>query len=831
MATPSVTPPPPPEATLLAEALRRAPQGVLLLDAAGRITWVNDAWVAMCGFAREAMLGRVPGEFCDGPGTDPASVARIREGLASGEAFAVELLSYRADGGTYWSNVRWAPLDSGGFVCTATDVSARRHAEDLLREVVDAIPAAVLAFDAEDRLILANSTNASMFGTSRADLGQRLDTLLARLARRGMMSDASGEPAETPEAAARRYAAALREGLPQRRRRLPDGRVLHLQEAVTPSGTLVAIRLDVTALESERAARERAESLLREVLDAVPVGVFAFDAEERLVFANAAHLGVVRGADAWRPGARLEDLIRLGLARGGFPEAGEAEAKRARFAEAHLARMRAGDGVARLRRLADGRVLQLRDTRAPSGTLVCVRTDVTELDRAQAELRERAERCELTGLANRAALIERLGAEAARGQGALLLFDLDHFKQVNDTLGHAAGDALLAAVAERLRGVVRGSDLPARLGGDEFAVVMPGLAGEPAVEARMAAVQAALSRPLELGGRRLDVSLSAGLAAWPADGANAASLLKHADLALYESKRGGRGRWSLFRPEQAAAAERRASLAGALRAALAGEGEPVRVALQPKRGIGGGHEGFEALARWREVPPMEFVAAAEEAGLGCELGRAVLGRALSAARALRDLGLDPGPIAVNAGAAQLRDPGFPAEVAAQLARHGLEPADLEIEVTEGVVLGRGGDRAEAALAELRAMGVALALDDFGTGFASLSHLARLPIDRLKVDRSFVAGVGSGRPGGERGEAITRAVIGLARALGLGTVAEGVETADQLAFLDAEGCDVAQGWLIGRPLDGVEAAAAYLRGLAGNGRVLRRAGARRRFTGR
>ncbi len=229
------------------------------------------------------------------------------------------------------------------------------------------------------------------------------------------------------------------------------------------------------------------------------------------------------------------------------------------------------------------------------------------------------------------------------------------------------------------------------------------------------------------------------------------------------------------------------------------------------------------------MPPSEFVLAAEEAGLGCELGRAVLVPALAAARALRDRGLDPGPIAVKAGAAQLRDPGFPAQVAALLARHGLAPADLEIEVTEGVVLDRGGDRAEAALGELRALGVALALDDFGTGFASLSHLARLPIDRLKVDRSFVAGIGV-RPAGERAEAIARAVIGVARALGLETAAEGVETAGQLAFLEAAGCDVAQGWLIGRPLDGVEAAAAYLRGLGGNGRALRRAGARP-FTGR
>ncbi len=941
---------------LLAEALRCVPQGVLLLDAEARITWVNDAWVAMCGFAREAMQGRVPGEFCDGPATDPESVAQVREGLASAQAFSLEMLSYRADGSTYWASTHWTPLGAGdGFVCTITDVTARRRAEDLQREVLDALPAAILAFDAGDRLILANTATEAMFGTGRADLGERLDTLLARLARRGQMTDAAGDPAQSPKETAGRYARALRDGLPQRLRRLPDGRVMHLQEAVTASGTLVAIRLDVTALEQERAetllqevlnalpvgvfafdegerlafaneavrgivpvpealvegallesivrrireaggfdgpaasgaatadaaaaahvasvragdgvprlrhqpdgrvfqlrdirtpsgrlvcvrtdvtdldrerqARERAEALLRDVLDAVPVAVFAFDAQERLVFANAAHLGMVHGAAQWRPGASLERLLRIGLSRGGFSESGNGEEDRARFAQAHLAAMRAGDGSARLRRLADGRVLLMRDTRAPSGTLVCVRTDVTELDRAQAALRQRAERCQLTGLANRAMLLERLAAAAQDGVGTLLMFDLDHFKQVNDTLGHGAGDALLAAVAERLRGAVRASDLPARLGGDEFAVVMPGLAGEAAVMARMAALQAALSVPLQLGGRRVEVSLSAGLAAWPADGADAAALLKHADLALYESKRAGRNRWSSFRPEQAVAAERQARLAAALRAALAGKGAAPRVALQPKRRIGGGHQGFEALARWEDaagapVAPFELVAAAEEAGLGPELGRVIFDHALGAVRALRGRGVDPGPVAVNVGSAQLRSPGFVAEVTGALLRHGLAPADLEVEVTENVVLGRGGDQAEAVLAELRATGIALALDDFGTGFASLSHLARLPLDRLKVDRSFVAGVG--RPGGERGEVIAKAVIGLARALGLETVAEGVETAAQLDFLEAQGCDIAQGWLIGRPLDGIDSTEAYLRGLAGSGRALRRAGGR------
>jgi len=794
----------------LAEALRRIAHGALLLDPQGRITWANEAFAQMSGHPVAAMLGRVPSEFCRGPETDRNSAAAIDRGLAGPEPFAVELLCYTASGRTYWSRVEGVPMPGGGFVCTVADVTARRRAEDLLHEVLDALPSGVAAFDAEDRLVVTNAANASMFGTSRADLGRHLPTLIEGVVERRLLENDGPAPGETLEGFARRYAVQLRQGMPPRARRLPDGRVLHLKEGVTPAGTLICVRTDVTELDAERAARARAEALMRDVVDALPVGVFAFDAEERLILANRAHLGALRGAAAWVPGATLEAVTAAGLAQGGFPEAGTDERTRARFVKRHLAQLRASDGTARFRRLADGRVLQLRETRSASGTLVGVGTDVTELDRAQASLRDRAERCQLTGLANRTALLERLDTVARQGSGALLLFDLDHFKQVNDTLGHDAGDALLVAVAQALRGAIRADDLAARLGGDEFAVVMPGLGDPAGMDARMSRLFALIGRPVPLGGRRLQVTVSAGIARWPTDGASAAMLLKHADLALYESKRGGRARWSLFRPEQAEAVERAASMADAVREAL--DQARITVALQPKRRIAGGrHAGFEALARWHDgerwVPPLEFVRAAEESGQGVALGRAVLDAALDLACEIRAGGLDPGPIAVNVGAAQLRLPGFADEVCAALGRRGLTTSAIEVEVTETVLLGRGGEVAEASLGELRRAGVSLSLDDFGTGYASLSHLARLPLDRLKVDRSFVSKVGLGTA--DRGAEIARAVIGLARSLRLETVAEGVETAAQFAALEAWGCDAAQGWLIGRPLLGAEAAIGYL----------------------
>jgi EAL domain-containing protein (putative c-di-GMP-specific phosphodiesterase class I) len=296
--------------------------------------------------------------------------------------------------------------------------------------------------------------------------------------------------------------------------------------------------------------------------------------------------------------------------------------------------------------------------------------------------------------------------------------------------------------------------------------------------------------------------------AFPQDGLDSEGLLKNADLALYEAKRSGRGRWCIFRQDHAQARAENDSLTDGLRQAIASNA--IQVAFQPKRRTKGGHAGFEALARWndgtRDVPPSQFIAAAEESGLIIPLGAAVMEAALARLRALRMCGATTGRVAVNVASAQLMDPSFLPDTLDALRRHDLGPGDLELEVTETVLLGRSAERIEQTLRDFRDRGVALALDDFGTGLASLSHLARLPLTSLKIDRSFVSEIGRG----DRGGLIARVIIGLARGLGLESIAEGVETVEQVAFLQAEGCDVVQGYLYARPLATEDEILGYLR---------------------
>ena len=568
------------------------------------------------------------------------------------------------------------------------------------------------------------------------------------------------------------------------------------------------------AVEREMRERERAEALLRDVLDALPSAVTAFDADDRLILANHAYSEMLPIAARFaQDGRPLQEMIELAARHGQFPDAGTSKDDRDRWIADNLKAHHAA-GPARTERLADGRFVQARERRSANSNLVCILTDTTDLKHAEAELRILAEQDSLTGLANRSSLLAALDNCLGRGRGekpqggTLLMFDIDHFKHINDSVGHDVGDLVLVEVAQRLRAIFRNGDVAARLGGDEFAVLVPGLIEGSAVRARIAQIHTALSQPIAHAKRPMALGISAGVTCFPADGVNAQQLLKNADLALYEAKRTGRARWCAFRPEQAEARELHDNMADALQAALAAG--QVTVALQPKTLVLGGHAGFEALARWHDgtrwVPPAEFIPVAEEAGLILPLGAAILDLALGRIRSLRDMKLDTGHVAVNVTGPQLLDQSFIADLQEALGRHSLAPEDLELEVTETVFFGRASEQVEATLRNLHDFGVSLALDDFGTGFASLTHLTKLPIDRIKIDRSFVNDIGKGG----RGQVIVRSVIGLARSLDMEAIAEGVETREQFDFLAAEGCDAVQGYLFSEPLLSLDEAATYLR---------------------
>ena len=554
------------------------------------------------------------------------------------------------------------------------------------------------------------------------------------------------------------------------------------------------------------------------VLDALPQAVLAFDTTERLVFANPAFRALLPElAPVARPGALLEEILRHGIAQGLFAEAGATpEAQRAWLA-LELAAHR-NPGPAREVALADGRWVEMQERRAPGGLLVCTRQDITRRKAAEERARRHAEEDALTGLGNRDALFRKLGElrHGRRGRdplaACLVLFDVDGFKAINANFGHPAGDALLAEIARRGRGLLRGGDLFARLGGDEFAVLLHGIGTPAQANSFLGRLRARLEQPLALGTASVTPSLTMGVALFPEDGEEAAALFRGADTALYQAKREGRGGHSFFDRSIAAMLDRKARLTEELRDAITAGG--ITIALQPQlRTRDGRHLGFEALARWpgvtRPVPPSEFIPIAEEMGLIVPLSRLVLRQALVAMRDYDRLGLEPGRIAVNVATEQLLSADFPREVRAELERHDIPPGRLEIELTETTLLDRAADRMVQVLREFEGMGVSIALDDFGTGYASLSHLTQFPVHRLKIDRRLVRSIESG----DRASLIARTVIGLAHGLGLEAVAEGVETEAQWAYLRRLGCDVVQGYLPGAPFD-VEGAAAHLRAARG-----------------
>ena len=430
------------------------------------------------------------------------------------------------------------------------------------------------------------------------------------------------------------------------------------------------------------------------------------------------------------------------------------------------------------------------------------RADEAQLRRAQAELAHRATHDLLTGLPNRALVTERLAAairaaDAGAPVPVVVFVGLDHFKLINDTLGHAVGDHVLRAVAERLAGVDGELLLLGRFGGDEFVLLFEERGGDAASEARIAAVVAELTRPLEVLDTLHYLTPSIGWGAYPEAGTDAGTLLRNVDLAMYQAKQSGRNHVVRYAAGFSVAVAERLRLVSRLRRALAND--EFELHFQPKyRCADLAPLGLEALLRWHDpdrglVAPGEFIGVAEDSGLIVPIGRWVLREAARHHAQLVDAGFGSLSIAVNVSSPQFQRGELLADLRALVAEFALPDGALEVELTESVIL----DSPEATIAEmgqLRALGVSVAIDDFGTGYSSLGYLRRLPADTLKIDRSFIADLGVDGDS----SAICAAIIALAHDLGRSVVAEGVETAEQLEWLRARGCDGVQGFLLARP---------------------------------
>jgi diguanylate cyclase (GGDEF)-like protein/PAS domain S-box-containing protein len=455
----------------------------------------------------------------------------------------------------------------------------------------------------------------------------------------------------------------------------------------------------------------------------------------------------------------------------------------------------------------------VRDAAGEVSHHVAIFRDTSERKSAADQIFQLTHNDALTGLINRTTAesqLDQMLTSARRDGGlvAVILLDLDNFKQFNDTLGHAVGDGLLVQIASRLRDSVRASDVIARLGGDEFLIIAPDIDNAMSVSAIASKIRRSLAEPHQIDSHLLYATATIGISLFSSDGDDAETLIRNAETAMYKAKSLGRDTFKFFAATMNAAAHERLKLENALRLALEETtlqyAPQFRVHFQPQMDITTGRiTGLEALARWQApefgmVPPSTFIQIAEETGLIQPLGDWIFWEACRQLRAFKDQGVTDMRVAVNLSTQQLRNENLPAVVRGALACYGLSPTELELEITESVAM-HNPELTKAILGQLHELGIVLAIDDFGTGYSSLSYLKHLPIHRLKIDRSFVRDITSNHDD----VAICSAIIVLGHELGLDIIAEGVETEPQRDYLKRLNCDLLQGFLYSKPLPAEE----------------------------
>lgn len=685
--------------------------------------------------------------------------------------------------------IRHRPMEGKGWVATHEDVTeqyrteaaladakvaaeqaeaAARAAHTHLTEALDVVPDGLAVFDKDDRLVLWNRQYAEFYSASQEALatGTPFETILRVGLTRGQYPEAIGREKEWLAERMARHAFSRH----SHEQHLVGDRWIRVEERRMADGGSIGVRIDITDL-------KRREASFRLLFEENPLPMWVTDAKTRKLLA-------VNGAMCRHYGYARDALLTM-----------SEEQLSARDSDSST------EFDFDLHRTYSGEVIQVAIESRPliydgRSAYVSVAFDVTDRNRTQEQIRYLACHDALTELPNRAALDQHLVSTIERAQVmdsefAVLWIDLDHFKEINDVFGHAIGDAVLREGSRRLQEAAQGSYV-ARVGGDEFIGItdqLPLPAGAELVAKRM---RAAFERPIEVDGHALKIDLCIGVALFPKDADNAVSLLANADAALYRAKHEGRGAVRLFTAAMDQQLRDCRALEHDLR--LAVERGELYLEYQPQQGRDGAINGYEALVRWRHpvrgiIPPGEFIPVAEKSGCIAQIDDWVLNEACKEA-AFWD---QPLRMAVNVSAARFRRENLDVQVRAALRQSGLSASRLELEITEGVLI-EDLSRAKKTMQSLKALGILIALDDFGTGYSSLSYLEAFPLDRIKLDRSFVASLGQS----ERALAIVRAVIGLAHGLGVPVLAEGIETGAQMSLLLREGCDEMQGYLIGRP---------------------------------
>jgi diguanylate cyclase (GGDEF)-like protein/PAS domain S-box-containing protein len=752
------------------------------------------------------VVGRTPSEAAPpGMAGVEAYEDQLRRTLATGERGTVELQVPHPSGEVRVHSVVFAAeRDASGIICGAVavgrdvtdEVRVRRALAEKEREfraLAETLPDVVLRYDLDARVVYCNTTITEQSGVPA-------ERIIGRRAQHALPVECTG--AEGFLSQLERTLRTGERGAVELQAVYANGWRAYSVEFVAERDAGGAIRgaLAVARDVSEevRAARalEAKEREFRTLAENAIDNIARWDTDACITYFNPVMSRVFGPQPERVLGLRPQEIDP------NFRPVADAVLRVVRSGEPTLLELRfpvPGGG----RVVHEIRFVPERDEAGRVCSVLGIGRDVTEKI-AQLEQIESLVRTDtLTRLANRQALHERMpslfaAAQRRRQQVGVMLLDIDHFKSVNDGLGHSAGDELLRAIAARLTACMRVNDLLVRLGGDEFVVVAPDI-DDPEVLGTVAAkLHQALAAPLRIGMRDMHVTASIGVAVYPCDGESLEPLLAHADSAMYHAKRGGRARTEYYRRELSEAIQHRLLLEATLRDACHGQGLELWYQPQVCLRSGGAVLGAEALLRWRHpdlglLAPDAFIGLAEETGMIVPIGRWVL---LTAAKAAVSWNRDravPLCIAVNVAARQFVDDDLPAAVREVLRETGCEPGWLSVEITESALL-QDSALVQQTLEALRELGVRIALDDFGTGYSALNYLARFPVDCLKIDKSFVQAVGRS----ERESELVKAFIAMAGALKLDLVAEGVETDAQAAFLIANGCDTGQGYRFGRP---------------------------------
>jgi len=785
-----------------------APDGILIADAQGRIVAINNQAEHMFEYLREELIGKpievlIPQRFradhvgrsrgfLGDPGTERTiSGAEVVALHRNGTEFPVEL-----------SLSSLATREGNLAICVVRDITQRKAAEQTLlqrdqelRALTDDAPDIISRFDPQLRRIYVNHAITKVDGKPREFY---LDKTFREL----------GKPDEFAELWESRLKEVFDSGKECEFEFHYDstkGRrhyYAHLTPEFSVDGTVahvIAVAPDITA----RVMAEEENKRLASIMEAAPDLVGITDTRYRFVYLNPAGrhmLGMGYHEDpawldpshyypGWAARRMREEAVPEALNRGVWR--GESAILR-----------RGGEEVPVMQTL-----IPHRDKHGEVLYWSNIIQDFSELRKLEQQLSHQATHDQLTGFPNRTLMLDRLRQSIAHAERsdrvvAVLLLDLDDFKNINDALGHAFGDELLRHVGQRLSTCLRGGDTFGRLGGDEFAVLLEDMAQMEDVLPIVEKLQYALSQPFTVQAYDLSVNASIGITFYPNDDLEAENLLRNADIAMYEAKNRGRNTYCFYKTDMNSNVKERLELLEQLRRAVVNE--EFVLYYQPKVNLVSGEVcGMEALIRWQHpemgmIPPNDFIPLAEDSGLILEIGAWVLRTACFQNRAWQNAGLPPLRVAVNLSARQFKQEGLIRQISAALRESGLDAAFLELEITESMVM----DSAEHSLAVLHALkdtGVALSIDDFGTGYSSLSYLQRFPVNFLKIDRSFVINA----PSDPNDAAIAGAIISMAHQLGLQVIAEGVETEQHVEFLCQHQCDEMQGYFFSKPLPAAE----------------------------